>query len=133
MATNVGEIIAKVTMFGVAGWVAENALCGQDRYSAIFRGAKVPFIPVYAANGVALTAAAPYLARWPTLARGLAYSVLGTVVEYAGCQIDRKLLSGPSWDYGRSDFLSRGSQGCVSVMRSALWGGMGLLAEKVAK
>lgn len=131
MATNVGDIIAKVTMFGVAGWVAENALCGQERYSALFRGTKVPFMPIYAANGVALTAAAPYVSRWPTLARGLAYSVLGSVIEYAGCQIDRKLLGGRTWDYGGSDFLSRGSAGCVSVMRSAVWGGMGLIAEKV--
>jgi uncharacterized membrane protein len=127
---NVGDIIAKVTMFGVAGWVAENALCGQDRYSAIFRGAKIPFMPIYAANGVALTAAAPYVSKWPILARGLAYSILGTAVEYVGCRIDRQLIS-KSWDYGRNDALARASDGCVSFTRSALWGGMGLVAEKV--
>ena len=131
MATNVGDIIAKVTMFGVAGWVAENALCGTDRYSAIFRGAKVPFMPIYAANGVVLTAAAPYVSKWPTLARGLSYSILGTLVEYVGCQIDRRLLGGPSWDYGRNEALARSTEGCVNFTRSALWGGMGLIAEKV--
>ena len=130
MATNVGDIIAKVTMFGVAGWVAENALCGQDRYSAIFRGAKIPFLPIYAANGVALTAAAPYVSKWPILARGLAYAILGTGVEYVGCRIDRQLLT-RSWDYGRDDSLSRLSEGCVDFTRSALWAGMGLIAEKV--
>lgn len=130
MATNVGEIIAKVTMFGVAGWVAENALCGQDKYSAIFRGAKIPFLPIYAANGVALTAAAPYVSKWPILARGLAYAILGTGVEYVGCKIDRQLLSGRTWDYGRNDALARLSEGCVNFTRSALWGGMGLIAEK---
>ena len=130
---NVGDIIAKVTMFGVAGWVAENALCGgMDRYSAVFRGAKVPFMPIYAANGLALTAAAPFVSKWPTLARGLAYSIIGTLIEYGGCQIDRKLLGGPSWNYGNSEALSRASLGCVSFTRSALWGGMGLIAEKVA-
>lgn len=128
---NAGDIIAKVTAFGVAGWLAENALCGQERYSAVFRGAKIPFIPIYAVNGVALTAAAPYVSKWPTLARGLAYSVLGTAIEYAGCQIDRQLLSGrATWDYGRNDALARSSDGCVSFTRSALWGGMGLIAEK---
>jgi len=127
---NVGDIIAKVTMFGVAGWVAENALCQQDRYSALFRGAKVPFLPIYAANGVALTAAAPYVSRWPTFSRGLAYSILGTAVEYLGCQIDRKLLGERAWDYGSGEALARASEGCVSFTRSVLWGGLGLVAEK---
>ena len=130
MATNVGDIIAKVTMFGVAGWVAENALCRTDRYSSIFRGAKIPFMPIYAANGVALTAAAPYVSKWPLLARGLAYAILGTSVEYVGCKIDRLLLT-QSGDYGRDDALARLSDGCVDFTRSALWGGMGLIAEKV--
>ena len=132
MATNVGDIIAKVTMFGVAGWVAENALCHTDRYSAVFRGAKIPFMPIYAANGVALTFAAPYVSKWPILARGLAYSILGTAVEYAGCRIDRALLGGQaSRNFGRDDALARGTEGCVDFTRSALWGGMGLIAEKV--
>lgn len=131
MATNVGDIIAKVTMFGVAGWVAENALCQQDRYSTLFRGAKIPFMPVYAANGVVLTTAAPYVSKWPVLARGLAYAILGTAVEYAGCKIDRQLLGGRSASYGSVDALTRLSEGCVNFTRSALWGGMGLIAEKV--
>jgi uncharacterized membrane protein len=131
MATNMGELIQKVAVFGVAGWLAENALCGQERYSGLFRGAKIPFMPIYAANGVALTAVAPYVSKWPTLARGLTYSVLGTAIEWVGCQIDRKLLSSQSWDYGRNDALSNLTVGCVSFTRSALWGGMGLIAEKV--
>ena len=57
-----GDIIAKVTMFGVAGWVAENALCG-DRYSALFRGHKVPFLPIYAAGGLVVTTASPYVSE----------------------------------------------------------------------
>lgn len=131
MATNVGEIITKVTLFGVAGWVAENALCQQDRYSAVFRGAKIPFLPIYAANGFVLTAAEPYVSKWPIFARGLAYSVLGTAVEWLGCKIDRQLLNTPAGVYGQSDSLSRLSEGCVDFTRSVLWGGMGLIAEKV--
>lgn len=128
--SSVGDIIAKGTMFGIAGWVAENALCDTDRYSSLFRGAKVPFLPVYAFGGIAVTQAAPYLSGWPTLARGLTYAVLGTAVEYAGCQIDRKLLNSRAWDYGSRDALARSSQGCVNFAHSALWGGLGLIAEK---
>lgn len=128
--SNVGDIIAKATMFGVAGWVAENALCDRDRYSALFRGAKVPFLPVYAAGGVVMTEAAPYVSKWPVLARGLSYAILGTAVEYAGCQIDRKLLGSRSWDYGQRDALARSSEGCLNFTHSALWGMLGLVAEK---
>lgn len=128
--SSAGDIIAKATMFGVAGWVAENALCDTDRYSALFRGARVPFLPVYAAGGVAVTAAAPHISGWPTLARGLAYAVLGTAVEYAGCKIDRDILKSRSWDYGRRDALARSSEGCLNFAHSALWGGLGLVAEK---
>lgn len=132
MANNAGDLITKVTLFGVAGWVAENALCQQDRYSTLFRGAKIPFLPVYAANGVVLTAAAPFVEKWPILARGLSYAILGTVVEYVGCQIDRRLLGSPTaGDFGRNDALARSLDGCVNFTRSALWGGMGLIAEKV--
>lgn len=129
-----GDIFAKVAAFGIGGWLAENAICGGERYSAIFRGAKIPFIPIYAVNGVVLSGASKFVNdkwRWPWLARGLAYSILGTAVEYAGCQIDRQLLSGrATWDYGRSDALARSSDGCVSFTRGALWGGMGLVVEK---
>jgi hypothetical protein len=130
---NIGEIISKVAVFGVGGWLLENALCG-DRYSSLFRGQNVPFLPVYAANGVALTTVAPYVSSWPTLGRGMAYAALGTAVEYVGCQIDRKLLSqhtafGPG-GFGGPDALARASDGCVNFTRSALWAGLGLVAEK---
>lgn len=131
MAKNLGDSIVKIVLFGVGGWVAENALCQQDRYSPLFRGAKLPFLPIYAVNGLALTSVAPYLSKWPTLARGLSYAVLGTGIEWAGCQIDRKMMNQRGWDYGRNEPLSRLSEGCVSFTRSALWGGMGLIAEKV--
>lgn len=130
---NLGDIVQKLALFGFAGWVAENALCGGERYSAAFRGIKIPILPLYAANGVALSGIAPYIAKWPVLARGLTYSAIGTVVELVGCHIDRQILSRtqPSWDWGRNDSLARTSDGCVSFMRSAVWGGMGLIAEQV--
>lgn len=127
---NVGELISKTALFGIAGWVFENALCG-DRYSTLFRGAKVPFLPIYAANGVVLTAASPFVSSWPVFGKGLAYATLGTAVEYVGCQIDRRLLAQrSSFSYGGNDALARASDGCVNFTRSALWGGLGLVAEK---
>lgn len=129
---NVGEIVSKVAMFGIAGWVFENALCG-DRYSTLFRGAKVPFLPVYAVNGVVLTTAAPYIANWPVFGKGLAYATLGTAVEYVGCQIDRRILEQRAafspGGFG-TDALARASGGCVNYTRSAMWAGLGLVAEK---
>ena len=132
MATNLGDIVQRSALFGFAGWVAENALCGGDRYSSVFRGANIPLLPLYAVNGVVLSGVAPYIAKWPTLARGLTYSLLGSVIEFVGCHIDRQLISQqPSWNWGTGDSLARSSDGCVSFMRSAVWGGMGLIAEKV--
>jgi len=126
---NVGELVSKTALFGIAGWVFENALCG-DRYSTLFRGAKVPFLPVYAANGVVLTAASSFVSGWPVFGKGLAYATLGSAVEYLGCQIDRKLLDQHSQlNYG-TDALARSSDGCVNFTRAALWGGLGLVAEK---
>lgn len=130
---NVGELVSKTALFGVAGWILENGLCG-DRYSSLFRGAKVPFLPIYAANGVVLTTAAPYVSSWPTLGKGLAYAALGTAVEYVGCQIDRQLLSQRASfrpaGFGGDDALATASEGCVNFKRSAIWGGLGLVAEK---
>lgn len=136
MATSkVGELVSKSALFGIGGWLIENALCG-DRYSAVFRGNKVPFLPIYAANGVALSSAAPYLSNWPIFGRGLAYAAIGTLVEYLGCQVDRRLLStqsfapGQGFGFDGADPLMSASGGCVNFTRSALWGGLGLVAEK---
>lgn len=126
---NVGDLLSKGVLFGIAGWVAENALCSQDRYSPVFQGHKVPFLPIYAVNGLAMGAAEPYISKWPTLARGMSYGVIGTFVEYLGCRIDRELLKLPA-GYGQVDALARASDGCVNFTRSALWAGIGLVAEK---
>jgi uncharacterized membrane protein len=128
--SNLGDVLARGALFGIAGWVAENALCSEDRYSSLFKGHKVPFLPVYAAGGIAMTGATPYISKWPTVARGLSYAVIGTAVEYVGCKIDRELLRSRSWDYGQRDALARSSEGCVNFAHSALWGGLGLIAEK---
>jgi len=129
---NAGDILQKVAAFGVGGWFVENAICGTERYSSVLRNTRIPFLPVYAANGVVLTAAAPYVDKWPWLARGLVYAALGTGVEWIGCQIDRHLLSGSEQMMRLNpDALMNLSSGCVNFTRSALWGGMGLVAEKI--
>lgn len=130
MASKTGEIVQKIALFGVGGWFAENALCQQDRYSSLFRGTRIPFMPIYAANGLILTAVSDYLSKWPTLARGLVYAVLGTGVEWAGCRLDRWLLDGRSMVLG-NDALTQLSSGCVNFQRAVLWGGLGLVAEKM--
>jgi len=129
--TTVEAVVAKASLFGVAGWAGENLLHGP-RYSSMFQGHKVPFLPVYAAGGLAVIAAAPRLAGKHVLFRALVYAAIGTAIEYAGCQLDRKVFDGRSWDYGKIDGLAESTEGCLSWGHTALWGGLGLLAEKLA-
>jgi uncharacterized membrane protein len=130
-ATTVGAVVAKAALFGFAGWAGENIFFGP-RYSAVFQGHKAPFLPVYAAGGLSVIAAAPHLANKSILIRALAYAAIGTAIEYAGCQLDRKIFDGRSWDYGQVDGLAQSTDGCLSWRHTALWGGLGLLAEKLA-
>ncbi len=127
--TTVEAVVAKAALFGTAGWAAENLLFGP-RYSALFHGRKVPFLPVYAAGGLAVIATAPRIAPLPWPVRGVVYALAATAVEYVGCQIDRRALDARSWDYGQSDGLAEKTDGCLDWKHSAMWGALGLLAEK---
>lgn len=129
-STTVEAVVAKAALFGVAGWAGENILYGP-RYSPVFQGHKVPFLPVYATGGLAVIATAPRLAGKPALFRALVYAAIGTAVEYAGCQLDRRVFAGRSWDYGEIDGLAESTDGCISWRHAALWGGLGLFAEKL--
>jgi uncharacterized membrane protein len=129
--TTVEKVVAKAALFGMAGWAGENLLYGP-RYSEVFGGHKVPFLPVYAAGGLAVIALAPHLAGKPVLFRALVYSAVGTAIEYVGCQLDRDTFEGRSWDYGKIDGLAKSTDGCISWRHSALWGALSLLAEKFA-
>lgn len=124
-------VVAKTALFGVAGWAAENALYGP-RYSAVFQGHRVPFLPIYAAGGLGMLTAAPYVAGLSVIPRALAYAAIGMAIEYAGCRIDRDVLDARSWDYGKRDGLASSTDGCLNWKHSALWGGLGLLVEKFA-
>jgi len=129
--TTPGAVVVKTALFGVAGWAAENVLFGR-RYSAVFQGHHVPFLPIYAAGGLAMITAAPALAGRSALVRAAAYAAVGTAVEYAGCKLDRGMFDARSWDYGERDGLATSTDGCLSWKHAALWGGLGLLVEKIA-
>lgn len=129
--TTTEAVVAKTALFGVAGWAGENLLFGP-RYSPVFQGHHVPFLPVYAAGGLAVMAAAPRVSRWSMLARAALYAAIGTAVEYAGCQLDRRVFESRSWDYGKLDGLAAETDGCISWRHAALWGALGLVAERVA-
>lgn len=127
--TTPGAVIAKTALFGVAGWAGENVLFGP-RYSQMFQGRHVPFLPVYAAGGLAMLTAAPHVADRSVLTRALVYAALGMAIEYTGCRLDRGVFEARSWDYGERDGLAAKTDGCVSWSHTALWGGLGLLVEK---
>jgi uncharacterized membrane protein len=124
-------VVAKTALFGVAGWAAENVLFGP-RYSPVFQGHRVPFLPVYAAGGLAMLTAAPHVASRSVLTRALVYAALGMAVEYAGCRLDRDVFEARSWDYEQRDGLAVSTDGCLNWKHSALWGGLGLLVEHLA-
>jgi uncharacterized membrane protein len=127
--TTTEAVVAKTALFGVAGWVGENALFGP-RYSAVFQGRPIPFLPVYAAGGLGMLIAAPKVAGQFVLTRALTYAAIGMAIEYVGCQLDRNVFEARSWDYGQLDGLATSTDGCLSWKHTALWGGLGLLVEK---
>jgi len=130
--TTVPAVIAKTALFGFAGWAAENIAADEPRYSSMFAGRHVPFLPIYAAGGLAVLAAAPSLEGRGVFTRALVYGALGTAIEYIGCQIDRQVFDSRSWDYGTVDGLAKATDGCINWKHTALWSGLGLLAEKFA-
>lgn len=128
--TTAMAVVAKAVLFGVGGWAAENLLYGP-RYSAMWHGSHVPFLPVYAAGGIAVLAIAPHLSGIPMIGRGAVYAAMLGSLEYVGCHIDRKIMNSRSWDYGKSDGIAEATQGCVDWKHSLMWGSLGILAEQV--
>lgn len=105
---------------GVAGWVLENALFGQ-RYSALLP--RVPFLPVYAVGGAAISLLEPRIQNMHPLARFFIYAGALTAVEGAAGFIERA-DGRMSWDYGGSP---------IDLPHAAAWGVLGLLTEAVIK
>lgn len=113
---------------GVAGWLLENTVASAQgrppRFSKAFGGATVPWLPVYAAGGVAVALAAPTLASASLPLRFVTYAAGLSALELAACVGDRRLEGGPSWHYPGG-----GLGGCVDLKHAAVWGGLALLLE----
>jgi len=136
MTPETKSLMKRAAAYGIVGWMAENTLAGP-RYSRIFDGIAVPFLPIYAAGGLAVHAAAPKLenAGIPWWGRAAIYAVGLSAIELAGCAIDRGPLGGCSWDYEnnrcRSPMPSVSMRGCVDLRHALLWGALGLAVEKI--
>jgi len=131
-ARTASDWITGAALLGAGGWAIENALSQTPRYSAVFKGERVPFLPVYAFGGAAVMLLAPKLREkdlaWPV--RAAIYASVLSGVEYAGCFIDREVLGACSWDYSKKNCESP-SWGCVDFKHAALWGMLGLAIEKI--
>jgi uncharacterized membrane protein len=126
------DLVVKAALLGAGGWAIENALSKEPRYSALFKGQRVPWLPVYAFGGAAVMMLAPRLREkeLPCVARAAIYAVALSAIEYAGCWTDREVLGACSWDYSQ-EHCAKPSRGCVDFKHAALWGMLGLLAEKL--
>lgn len=108
---------------GIAGWIGENVICSKPRYSQVFGGARIPFLPVYAIGGAIVTAVAPEITDMPLLARGVVYAGLLSGVEMVAGYADR-VTGHRSWDYdGKTSDLGH----------AALWGAIGLGLEELLR
>lgn len=122
--------LGRLTLFalasGVAGWAIENAIFPETggHFSKGF--GKLPFLPVYAAGGVAVALAAPSLAKVPVLGRTAIYGAGLSGLELVACRMDRSLAGKPSWSYGHEG-------GCVDLPHAVAWGLLALGAEATAK
>jgi len=114
---------------GTAGWAIEYAWEGKPRYSAIFRGVPVPFLPIYGFGAGLVNFLWPAIAGWPLLVRGLGYALALTGLEWIGCQIDRA-LGACSWDYTGNRCRVHGV-GCINVRHAGAWALLGLGAERL--
>jgi uncharacterized membrane protein len=121
------KVLGGAALCGLAGWALENVLSDRPRYSAAFRGAPVPFLPVYAVGGAVVIALAPKIRNLSAPARAAIYAAASTGVELVACDIDRNVLDARSWDYGPSVIVKNG---CVNYRHSIAWGVLGLLAEQ---
>jgi len=111
---------------GVAGWLLENVALGRPRYSVAFGEHKVPFLPAYAAGGVAIALLAPHLQKENVLVRAAAYGVGLSGVELVAGGIDREIM-GPNrmtWAYGPDKSV-------IDLQHTLLWALLGLAAEQV--
>ena len=129
------ELIGKSALFGVAGWGMHNMLFKPRALEVTIDDAdpahrppthpiRIPFLPVYAVGGAAVLVAAQHVKSWPWPMRAAAYGGILTALEYAACQVDRRLFGAHSWDYGGG--------ACVDWKHALAWAGLGMIAERFA-
>lgn len=136
MLSFVSPLAKLATVFlasGVAGWLLENVLTpnggrASGRYSKAFGGLRVPFLPVYAAGGlaVALASRSKTFSRTSVPLRALSYAAGLSALELGACRLDRSLPGRASWSYGWSD-------ACVDGPHAIAWAGLGLVVETIAR
>jgi len=123
------ELALQGTLFGVGGWTLENVFFGP-RFSTVFDGVQIPFLPVYAFGGMTIMATRPYLDKLPWIVRVPIYSALLTGVEFAGCQINRRVFGSCSWDYSNQNCANPWA-GCIDLDHGLLWGILGVAVEGI--
>lgn len=121
-------ILLKAALFGFVGWKIEAIYEAKPRWSAVFGGHRVPFLPVYAFGGLAVLVLAPHLSWLPIIGRAAVYAGALSGVEWAACKLDRA-RGHCSWDYEDRDCAAGG---CVDAKHAAAWGVLGLLVERLA-
>lgn len=126
---DVAELALQGTLFGVGGWALENAVYGP-RFSTVFGGAQIPFLPVYAFGGATIMATRPYLDKLPWIVRVPIYSALLTGVEFVGCQVNRRVFGSCSWDYSTQN-CANPLAGCIDLDHGLLWGILGVAVEGI--
>lgn len=127
------RIAAVFALSGILGWVIENAAVGASgpRYSRLFGGLKVPFLPVYGAGGVALSMTSSRL-RSKGLSigkRAAVYAGLSTLTELAACGLDRA-TGGEQWNY--TGETAADELGCVSLPHTAAWTALAFAMEPLS-
>jgi hypothetical protein len=118
------DIFTAFALGGVAGWAVENVLFGP-RYSNVFKGAKIPFLPVYALGVAGVVLGAPLLADQSLPVRAVVYGGGLTAFEFLGCKVDR-VLGPKSWDYD-------GDGSCIDTPHAILWALAGFGIESLTQ
>lgn len=109
---------------GFAGWAIDNAYTGSHMgYSWVTGGEKtgIPWMPVYAAGGIALSEIVPRVQGWSAPERVLAYGLSLGALEWGACKLDRS-LGRCSWNY---------SGACTDVEHIAAFGVLSLILEGI--
>ena len=123
------KLLGGALVFGIGGWLAENLFI-EERYSSAFDNHKVPFLPVYAIGGMTVILTHPHISEFNPLLRAGIYAAELTAIEYVAGQLDRRLMNKCSWDYSDKQ-CNNINEGIVDLPHAVLWGGLGLITEKI--